>query len=438
MNVASRVAGDQLSQAWLGDVPASWKRLRAKYLFRDIADRNHSNEPLVSATQANGVVYRDESDLRVWNPGDDVSQYKLVHPGDFVISLRSFQGGLERSEISGILSPAYTVARPNGGVRSKFFKHLLKSPGVISALNVSTTGIRQGKNIAFSDFAKLELPVPPSREQDTIGEYLDTETARIDALIDRKQRFIDLLLEKRTALITHAVTKGLNPSAETKDSGIEWTGEIATSMRVTALKHLLLSIVDTEHKTAPFHEEGDYLVCRTTNVRDGVLRLEGAKFTDRDGYREWTQRAVPIQGDIVFTREAPAGEACVVPDEPVLCLGQRTVLFKVNPGRLDSRYAVYSLYGGPARQYINLLSQGSTVAHFNMSDIGTIPLTVPAIDEQRAIADFLDTATRDIDLVAQRTRRSIDLLREYRTALISAAVTGQIDIPGTETSEDVA
>lgn len=153
-------------------------------------------------------------------------------------------------------------------------------------------------------------------------------------------------------------------------------------------------MVDTEHKTAPFYDDGAYLVLRTTNVRSGQLILEGAKYTDADGYREWTKRAVPVPGDIIFTREAPAGEACLVPDGIPLCLGQRTVLMRTDPDLLDSRFALRALYGGLAAEFIETLAQGSTVTHFNMSDIRNIPLLLPPLEEQREIVGFLGSRDR--------------------------------------------
>jgi type I restriction enzyme S subunit len=265
--------------------------------------------------------------------------------------------------------------------------------------------------------------------------YVDRELAHIDALVAEQRRLIELLKEKRAAVISHAVTKGLNPDVPMKASGVEWLGDVPAHWRPAPIKFCLRGLVDTEHKTAPFYDDGTFLVVRTTNVRGGDLVLDGAKYTDEEGYREWTRRAVPAPGDIIFTREAPAGEACLVPQDVPLCLGQRTVLMQVDSEILDSRFALHALYSGLAKESIETLTQGSTVAHFNMSDIGNIPLLLPTLSEQREIVCFLDSFTRQFDTLVSEAVKSIDLLLERRTALISAAVTGQIDVRGLAPSE---
>jgi type I restriction enzyme S subunit len=275
---------------------------------------------------------------------------------------------------------------------------------------------------------RQEIPHIPLPEQRAIAAFLDRETAKLDTLIAKKERLIELLHEQRSALISHAVTRGLDPAAPLKDSGVPWLGEVPAGWEVKRIKHVLKQIIDTEHKTAPFYPDGEYLVVRTSNIKNGKLILEDAKYTDHEGFVEWTQRGKPEPGDILFTREAPAGEACLVPENTPLCVGQRTVLFRVDRQKLDSSFGLRALYGGIAAEFIHLLSQGSTVTHFNMADIKNIPLLVPTLTEQRAIAAHLDRETSKIDALVAHMQRAIERLREYRTALISAAVTGKIDI----------
>ncbi len=213
-----------------------------------------------------------------------------------------------------------------------------------------------------------------------------------------------------------------------KDSGVEWLGEVPEHWVQTPIKHVLKGVIDTEHKTCAFFDDGSYLVVRTTNIKSAKLILDGAKYTDLEGFIEWTKRGVPAPGDILFTREAPAGEACIVPSNMELCIGQRTVIMRVNHEELVSRFGLWSLYGGVAAKFIADLSQGSTVAHFNMSDICNIPILLPPLREQKNIADFLDLETSKIDTLTAEAQSAITLLQERRTALISAAVTGKIDV----------
>ncbi len=290
-----------------------------------------------------------------------------------------------------------------------------------------TTGIQ---NLDSESYLQERFCFPPLAEQTQIARFLDHETARIDALIEEQQRLIELLKEKRQAVISHAVTKGLDPTVPTKDSGVEWLGEVPAHWDQIRIKHILTSMIDAEHKTAEYSEDGEYLVCRTTNVRNGRLSLEGAKYADENTYLEWSRRGKPEPLDILFTREAPAGEACVVPESPTICLGQRMVLFKINKGRVDPEFVVHSIYAGLASAFVRQLSQGSTVSHFNMADIGNIPLFEPPLCEQKEITEFLAARCGAYDSLIQEAELSVHLISERRSALISAAVTGKIDVRG--------
>ena len=284
----------------------------------------------------------------------------------------------------------------------------------------------------------IEIPVPPRIEREQITQYLDRETGKIDALIAEQQRLIELLQEKRQAVISHAVTKGLNPDAPMKESGVEWLGEVPGHWVGCRFKHCLIGLTDAEHKTCPDYEEGEYLIIRTSNIREGVLITEGAKYTDANGYKEWTTRCTPQEGDIVFTREAPAGEACIIPEGVTACLGQRTVLMHPRCSKVTPEYLVSSIYSGAAKTFIQNLSQGSTVAHLNMSEIGNMPIALPPLDEQLEINKYTRDKSQKFDDLMKQARTSTKLLQERRSALISAAVTGQIDVRGFATAEEVA
>jgi type I restriction enzyme, S subunit len=274
---------------------------------------------------------------------------------------------------------------------------------------------------------QIPLTIPPLDEQESIAHFLDRKTCQIDALIAKKEALLEKLDEKRTALISHAVTKGLDPNVPMKDSGVEWLGDIPKHWKFKRLKFVISQIIDAEHRTA-LYDDGEYLVVRTANVRSGKLLLENARYTSESVYQEWTTRAVPEKGDILFTREAPPGEACLVPEKPIICLGQRMVLFKFDKDQYNEFFLLQSLYSGIADEFIKSLSLGSTVAHFNMSDIGSIPLFMPLYNEQKEIAEYLDRKTQEIEHQKAKVKEAIALLKEYRTALITNTVTGKIDV----------
>ncbi|WP_368641384.1 restriction endonuclease subunit S [Castellaniella ginsengisoli] len=256
-----------------------------------------------------------------------------------------------------------------------------------------------------------DILVPPVDEQQRIANFLDEQTERIDALIAEKEKLVLTVSELRQSTISNSVFVGGVPG---------W--------RQIRLKFLVLDIIDAEHKTVSFFDDGEYLVARTSNIKDGRLVLSDAKYTNQEGFQEWTRRAVPSPGDILFTREAPAGEACLVPEGIPLCLGQRTVLIRVDENKADAKFVLWSIYGGLAGRFIADLSQGSTVAHFNMPDIGNIPLFTGPLEQQRERALTLEGKLGQFDSLSAHMMEHINRLKEYRASLISAAVTGQIDI----------
>ena len=212
-----------------------------------------------------------------------------------------------------------------------------------------------------------------------------------------------------------------------KNTNIQWLGDIPEHWETLPMKNLVKQIVDTEHKTVPFVEDGEYLVARTTNIKEGKLTYNKAKYTDYYGYLDWTRRAKPEEGDILFTREAPAGEACVIPKNTKLCLGQRVVLIKVYPKRINTDFCIYSIYGGLTENNIKMLSVGSTVFHFNMSDIRSLQILLPPLSEQTAIANYLDQKTAQIDRKVDLLSQKIEKYKELKKSLINETVCRGLD-----------
>ena len=208
-------------EAWLGDVPAHWSILKTKYLFTEISEKGHPEEPLLAATQTKGVVPKDHYENRTVLAMKDLHLLKLVREGDFVISLRSFQGGIEYALFRGIISPAYTVLRPGNRADCKFFSYLFKSRPYIDNLSLYVTGIRQGQNIDYERLRRSFLPVPPLDEQIAIATFLrcmDNKLSRMISCLRRlagasksaQERKSSLFYEYRTRLIADVVTGKLD------------------------------------------------------------------------------------------------------------------------------------------------------------------------------------------------------------------------------------
>ena len=223
---------------WLGEIPSHWEVRKMKFSFDERSDKGYPFLPLLAATQNHGVIRKDNYENRTVEASKSLDTLKLVEEGDFVISLRSFQGGIELCHDRGIISPAYTILRPTH-IESCYFKYLGKSPIFIQLLKSMVTGIREGQNIDYGKLRDNLLPIPSHKEQEAIANYLDAATSKIDEAIAQQQKMIDLLNERKQIIINNAVTKGLKPNVKMKDSGVEWIGEVPEHWEIIRIKYLL-------------------------------------------------------------------------------------------------------------------------------------------------------------------------------------------------------
>ncbi|HEX3048469.1 MAG TPA: restriction endonuclease subunit S [Bacillota bacterium] len=416
---------------WLGKVPGHWEVRKFRTILYPKAERNQPNLPLLSVVREKGVIKRNvgDNDENHNVVPEDLSNCKVVRTGQFAMNkMKAWQGSYGISKFTGIVSPAYFVFDLNN-VESDFFHMAVRSKAYVPFFTQASDGVRVGQwDLSQTRMKEIQFWIPSLQEQQKIVKFLDFKTQQISCFIRAKKKIIELLKEQKQIIINQAVTRGLDPNVKLKPCGVEWLGEIPEHWEVLALKRVLDNMVDCEHKTAPSVAESQYQVLRTTAVRDGSLKMEGTYYTTEEAYHEWTKRCVPRAGDIVFTREAPVGEACILPEGINACLGQRTVLLRTKGELYNPEFLLYMLYGGPPKHIVQLTSKGSTVGHFNVQDIGNLILFKPPIQEQLEILKHIKTETKCLNLIIFRTEREIALMQEYRTRLIADVVTGKVDV----------
>ena len=292
-------------------------------------------------------------------------------------------------------------------------------------LSNSTTGLA---NLNGTMIGQILVPVPTLPEQTAIAAFLDHETAKIDALVAEQQRLIELLKEKRQAVISHAVTKGLNPHAPMKASGIEWLGDVPAHWEVGPLKRYW-SVTDCKHVTAEFVEDGIPLAS-IREVQSRWVALEAAKCTTEHFYElliEGGRR--PLPGDLIFSRNATVGEiAQVSEDHPRFAMGQDVVLLRKLSPEYSSDYLQRVIRSPIIIQQLANMMIGSTFKRINVEEIRSFVTPCPPATEQAAISAYLQDEVTKFETLTAEAQRAIDLLQERRTALISAAVTGKIDV----------
>ena len=417
---------------WLGEVPEHWGILTAKRLFGNVRESAKPDAEQLAATQAYGVIpqkdFMEKNDVKVVLALSGTESFRGVRANDFVISLRSFQGGIEHSAYDGCVSPAYTVLRRRDerNLNPAYFKYLLKDFSYVSALQSVTTGIREGRTITYEQFGSLPLPVAPVAEQTQIARFLDHETARIDALIEEQQRLIELLKEKRQAVISHAVTKGLDSTVPMKDSGVEWLGEVPAHWVCKSYRYA--SIIyrgkfSHRPRNDPSLYDGDFAFIQTGDIARAEKYIVEYKQTLNEKGASVSQKFP--SGTLVMAIAANVGDTAILGFEAYA--PDSVVGFK--PERdIELEFLRFSLMA--ALQELKKTSTQSAQANLNIDRISGIKSVFPPLAEQSAITVYLNEVMERFSLLEKQAEASIELMNERRSALISAAVTGKIDVRG--------
>ncbi len=417
---------------WMGSIPAHWAVSQSRRMFRVRSEPALADDQMLTASQKYGVLPQAEfvqrEGRRVVEVIQGIESLKHVEPDDFIISMRSFQGGIEWCKLRGSTSFHYVMLTPVKWVWPPFFAHLLKSSTYIQALRRTTDLIRDGQELRFSNFAQVPLPVVPVEEQASIAAFLDRETAKIDALIAEKEKLITLLAEKRQATISHAVTRGLNRDAPMKDSGVSWLGEVPAHWGIAPLKYLVelrsggtptKDNLDYWDGDVPWASAKDLKVERLGRTTDCITQKaidDGAASLVRSG------AVVVVVRGMILARTFPVVET-VVP----MAINQD--LKAVLPlDRLNASFLAWLLRGSAEESLQRLDEAGHGTKALRMDAWTSMQLPIPPQAEQIEIAEFLSRETARLDALCADAGRAIDLLSERRSALIAAAVTGQIDV----------
>lgn len=415
---------------WLGEVPTNWPVVPAKTVLSERKERSLAEDTHLTPSQTHGVLPQVEYMERTGNKvvlnltGADAMRH--VEPNDFISHLRSFQGGLEHSRLKGKVSAAYTVLRPRPKTSPEFLRYLLKSSSYIQALQTTTDQLRDGQSIRFGQIALLPLPLPALDEQRAISGFLDRETAEIDAFIADQEELIGLLSERRSATISHFVTKGLDLTVSLKDSGHQQIGRIPDGWRVWPFTRLASERVDYRGATPQKADDGILLIT-ARNVRQGLIDYETSReFVAEKDYEQTMRRGLPSVGDILLTMEAPLGNVALI-DRTDIALAQRIIKFRVSPSD-NPAFVKYFMMSSSFQQQLQSRATGSTALGLKASKLPELRIARPEKAEQDLIVNALDRELSALDGAIQDAREATALSRERRAALISAAVTGKIDV----------
>lgn len=421
---------------WLNNVPEHWHitPLGKHFTLRNVTVSDRDFVPL-SVTMS-GIVPQIENVAKTEN-GDS---RKLVRRGDFVINSRSDRKGSSGlSDYDGSVSQISIVLVPHR-IAPKFTHHLLRSVPFQEEFYRFGTGIVADLwSTRFSSMKAIRLALPPISEQEAIAAYLDRETDEIDAFIADQEELIALLAERRTATITRAVTKGIDPSAPMKNSDIEWLNEVPIHWTVTSLKHYINVLPGYAFKSEDFtQEETDVRLLRGVNINPGsvkwgdVVRFD---YSQRPDLKDYELQS----GDLVLGLDRPIVSDGIrvasISDEdlPSLVL-QRVARIRTKP-RANKLFVRYLLESEVFANYLAPLFTGVSVPHMSPGQLGSFTVAMAPLTEQQEIVDYLERETSEIDAAIDDAREAIALSKERRAAVISATVTGKIDVRGLVTPE---
>ncbi|MDN3523331.1 restriction endonuclease subunit S [Halomonas ramblicola] len=426
---------------WLGEVPAHWEVTPVRAFVEERTSKNASGdeENYLSLMSNVGVIpYAEKGDVGNKKP-DDLSKCKKVDIGDLVINSMNYGiGSYGLSGLKGVCSPVYIVLRPvEEKVLPRYALRIFENKEFQKLAQSFGQGILAHRSsIGWGDLKNIKVPMPGTTEQAQLSAFLDHETARIDALVEEQQRLIELLEEKRQAVISHAVTKGLDPDVPMTDSGMEWLGEVPAHWKILPLSRTLEAIEqgwspNASNTPAAPNEWG---VVKLSSIKKGSFKEDENKAllpgADPDPSLEIKN------GDLLVTRaNTPelVGDACIAKKRHQSRLILSDLVYRLTLREsAKTRFVCWFLISDFGRSQIAADARGSSMsmAKVSQSHIRSWLLPLPPATEQQEIADYVSKELGDINQLVQASEEALKLLSERRSALISAAVTGKIDVRG--------
>ncbi|MEG5140679.1 MULTISPECIES: restriction endonuclease subunit S [unclassified Microcoleus] len=402
---------------WLGDVPEHWTIQRIKNLSFLQSGNNITSEQI-----------EEEGEYPVYG-GNGLRGYFSRNTNEGCHILIGRQGAL-----CGNINYAFgkfwatehaVVVYLRQSINVKWYGEILR---VMNLNQYSLSSAQPG--LSVDRIKRLLLPVPPFPEQETIANYLDTQTAQLDRKIDLLTQKATLYRNLKQSLINETVTRGLDKTVPMKDSAIEWLGEVPEHWKITFLVKTLSSLVDYRGRTPRKvnNDENGMLLVTARNIKKGRIDYSlSEEFVDVDDVQSLLNRGKPEIGDVLFTTEAPLGEVANV-DRLDFALAQRIIKFRGKNNTLDNYFMKYWLMSSVFQDSLQRNATGSTALGLKGSKVRLLSIVLPPISEQKAIADYLDTKTAQIEQIIQTINTQIEKLKELRKTLINDVVTGKIKV----------
>ena len=411
---------------WLGEIPSHWGLRRTKYVWKETDSRSEfGSEQLLSVSQYDGVR-EAQSDSR----SESLKGYKIVKQDELVINIMlAWLGGLGVSKHEGIVSPAYCVYKLQDAQNPRFLHYLYRTPMYLAEFARHSTGIVPSRwRMYTDDFGEVLTLLPPIEEQDAMVAYLDTATAKIDEAIAQQQKMIGLLNERKQIIINNAVTKGLNPDAQMKDSGVEWIGEIPEHWEICKLKRVANGFSNGTSATQITFGTTPYSVTRIETITTGSINYDKVGYVKKDSS---LNRYLLKKNDVLISNINSferVGNCAIYDGQHELYHGMN--LLRITP--LDNIVPEYLLYSLKSANYMGQMRRACKPAINQVSVpssvVKGIIITFPPLSEQEEIAIYCSRALQCIEDSVDNCKKQISLLQERKQIIINDVVTGKVKV----------
>ncbi|MBC68956.1 MULTISPECIES: restriction endonuclease subunit S [Acinetobacter] len=411
---------------WLCEIPSHWFLKKHKYIAEfskgknpELLFDNYSDGlyPYLSMDSLRGkadskyaeykkglVLVQDNQPLIIWDGSNS---------GEFVLGRK------------GLLSSTMASACLIYEIQDKYYWYLCVCIEPEMRKHATGMGI---PHVNGEELRGIVLPLPELNEQTQIANFLDYETAKIDHLIEKQQQLIELLKEKRQAVISHAVTKGLDPNVPMKDSGMKWLGEVPKHWSVSLIKYQCREITDGAH-ISPELENGEHLFISIRDIKEGVINFEDTLLTSEKSYQYLVHTGCkPFAGDILFSKDGTIGQTAITPSNINFVVASSLIIIRPNYFKVISEFLDLLLRSDVVQEQVESFVKGAALRRLSIQNLLKIWGVFPPIDEQEKIVEFVLFQLDKYKVLEDKAEKQVELLKERRTALISAAVTGKIDV----------
>jgi type I restriction enzyme, S subunit len=423
---------------WLGEIPSDWEIVTINSITKPLSIKNRPNESLLSLYRDYGVILKNSREDNHNRAGNDLSSYKYVSENNLVINkMKAWQGSVGISKYNGIISPAYIICKVKEGINTEYLNFILRCNYYKHQYGRLSYGVRTDQwDMRYNDFKKLPILLPSLDEQNKIANFIKFKLAKVNSFINKKKQLIKLLNEQKTGIINQAITKGIDPNAKMKPSGIEWLGDIPENWAIIRTKYLGKAIIGlTYSPTEETDSENGILVLRSSNVQNGQVAYDDCVYVTT----YVPDNKITRVGDILICSR----------NGSIKLIGKNALIDEKASNQTFG--AFMTIFRSPNFEYLHYFFNSSsfkaqsglfftsTINQLTTAVLNNIIVAIPkSIEEQNKIVDFIKAETNFINRTISTIVSEIELTEEYKTALIAEAVTGKIDVRDYKIPETLA